>query len=142
MKEASFADIRLLADGFVRLAKAAPLAASTWPAPRPAAAPPLVLDEPPPSSDAAFVAPVPIVQDVPPFPRSAGAGFMARNEGDIDVDVAADGRVINARIVSSIHPVYDLVLIAAAKNWKYQPARRRGEPVPYTKRVHVVLQTK
>ena len=102
----------------------------------------MVKEEPAPPADAAFVAPAPIVQDVPPFPRSAAAGFMARSEGDLDVDVAADGRVTGVRIVSSIHPVYDLILSAAAKNWKYQPARRHGEPVPYTKRVHVVVQVR
>ena len=134
-KEPSFADVRLLADGFLRLAKAAPPANPTapisGPGPTPAA-----------SSDPAFVPPVPIRQDFPPFSRSASSGFMARNEGDLDVDVSADGRVVNARIVSSIHPVYDLILAAAAKTWRYEPARRFGEPVPYTKRVHVVLQLK
>jgi len=141
-RDPAFADIRLLADGFVRLSKAAPTAPSTASAPQPAAPQPVVKEEPTPPADPAFVAPLPIVQDVPPFPRSAGAGFMARSEGDLDVDVAADGRVTGARIVSSIHPVYDLILSAAAKNWKYQPARRFGEPVPYTKRVHVVVQVK
>jgi tetratricopeptide (TPR) repeat protein len=138
-KEPSFADVRLLADGFLRLAKAAPPASSTTPVSEPRPTPPA---EPAASSDAAFVPPVPILQDIPPFNRSAGSGFMARNEGDLDVDVSADGRVVNARVVSSIHPVYDLILAAAAKTWKYQPARRFGEPVPYTKRVHVVLQVK
>jgi tetratricopeptide (TPR) repeat protein len=141
-RDPGYADIRLLADGFVRLSKAAPVTLSNAAAPQPVAAPPVVNEEPPQVADAAFVAPVPIVQDVPAFPRSAGAGFMARREGDLDVDVAADGRVTGARIVSSIHPVYDVILSAAAKNWKYQPARRRGEPVPYTKRVHVVVQVK
>jgi len=139
-RDPAFADIRLLADGFVRLAKAAPAPPSSAP-PQPAALA-VVKEEPAPPANAAFVAPAPIVQDVPPFPRSAAAGFMARSEGDLDVDVAADGRVTGVRIVSSIHPVYDLILSAAAKNWKYQPARRHGEPVPYTKRVHVVVQVR
>jgi len=134
IEEPPFADIRLLADGFVRLSNAA--------AAQPAAAPPLVQEPPVRAPDAAFVLPVPIVQDIPPFPRSAGAGFMARHEGDLEIDVGADGRVLDARIVSSIHPVYDLILTAAAKTWKYQPARRYGEPVPYTRRVHVVVQVK
>jgi tetratricopeptide (TPR) repeat protein len=138
-KDPSFADVRLLADGFLRLAKAAPLADSTPPVTEPRPPQPA---QPAPSSDAAFVPPVPILQDIPPFNRSAASGFMARNEGDLDVDVSADGRVLNARVVSSIHPVYDLILAAAAKTWKYQPARRFGEPVPYTKRVHVVLQAR
>jgi tetratricopeptide (TPR) repeat protein len=141
-KEASFADVRLLADGFLRLTKAAAAAPAAAPisASRPTAQP--VIPDEARASDAAFVAPVPILQEVPPFPRSAGGGFMARNEGDLDVDVGADGRVVSARIVSSIHPVYDLILAAAAKTWKYQPARRYGEPVAYTKRVHIVLQAK
>jgi tetratricopeptide (TPR) repeat protein len=138
-KEPSFADVRLLADGFLRLAKAAPPANPTAPISGPGPTQPA---EPAAPSDPAFVPPVPILQDIPPFTRSASSGFMARSEGDLDVDVSADGRVVNARIVSSIHPVYDLILAAAAKTWRYEPARRFGEPVPYTKRVHVVLQVK
>jgi tetratricopeptide (TPR) repeat protein len=145
-KEPSLADMRLLADGFLRLSNAAPPATSVPGSTPVVESPPapqaVVQNEPGRSSGAAFVPPVPIVQDVPPFPRSAGAGFMARDEGDLDVDVGADGRVVAARVVSPIHPVYDLMLAAAAKTWKYQPARRNGEPVPYTKRVHIVLQPK
>jgi len=141
-KDPAFADIRLLADGFVRLSQAAPAATSSAPAPPPTAVQPVVQNEPAPPTDPAFVPPMPISQEIPPFPRSAGAGFMARSEGDLDVDVAADGRVTGVRVVSSIHPVYDLILSAAAKTWKYQPARRYGEPVPYTKRVHVVVQVR
>jgi tetratricopeptide (TPR) repeat protein len=143
-KEPSFVDLRLIADGFVKLSKAAavppPPAA---PAVAPAVAPKAVAEPAPVrSAEPAFVAPVPIAQEIPPFPRSAGAGFMAKNEGDLDVDVGIDGRVTGARIVSSIHPVYDVILTGAARTWRYQPARRYGEPVAYTKRVHVVLQAK
>jgi hypothetical protein len=50
--------------------------------------------------------------------------------------------VLSAKVVVPIHPVYDAILTAAARTWRYHPARRDGEPVPYTKRVHVRLPGK
>jgi TonB family protein len=137
--EPALADVRLLADGFVRLATAArpavPAATGTAGIMPPKG--PAVQNEPTPRAAAGFIPPEPIVQDFPPFPRSARP---TRNEGELEVHVGADGRVTSARVTVAIHPIYDVMLVAAAKNWKYQPARRYGEPVPFTKRVQVLLQ--
>ena len=150
-KDPAFADIRLLADGFLKLAKAAPAAVpNTAATPAAPPTPPAVQNgssaaavqsERVPSGDPAFVPPEPIVQNVPPFPRASGAP-LTRNEGELEIEVSADGRVTRARVMESIHPVYDVILVAAAKNWRYHPARRYGEPVASTKRVHVRLQLK
>jgi hypothetical protein len=150
-KDPAFADIRLLADGFLRLAMAAPAAVQNTAAtaaapPTPAAdqngsTPAGTQNERVPSGDPAFVPPEPIVQDIPPFPRASGAP-LTRNEGELEIEVSADGRVTRARVTGPIHPVYDVILVAAAKNWRYHPARRFGEPVASTKRVHVRLQLK
>jgi tetratricopeptide (TPR) repeat protein len=150
-KDPAFADIRLLADGFLRLAMAAPAAVQNTAAtaaapPTPAAhqngsTPAGTQNEQVPSGNPAFVPPEAIVQDIPPFPRASGAP-LTRNEGELEIEVSADGRVTRARVMESIHPVYDVILAAAAKNWRYHPARRYGEPVASTKRVHVRLQLK
>ncbi len=144
-KDPGYADLRLLADGFIKLASAALLTepAATGPAGAVSAgsAGAVVSSETVRRVDRTPVPPEPIYQDIPPFPKNAGA-LLSRNEGELEIEVAADGRVLNAKVVVSMHPIYDAMLAAAARSWKYRPARLDGEPVPYTKRVHVRLQLK
>jgi TonB family protein len=145
MKDPGYADLRLLADGFVRLASAArpaePAPTGTARAVSAGDASVVVPGEATRRVDRGLVPPEPIYQDVPPFPKSATA-LLSRNEGELEVEVGADGKVLNAKVVVSMHPIYDAMLAAAARTWKYHPARRDGEPVPYTKRVRVRLQLK
>jgi TonB family protein len=140
-KDPGFTDLRVLADGFVKLAVArrAPEPAGT--AGAAAKATPVTGSDASVRTDLGVVPPQPITQELPPFPQSASAR-LARNEGELEIEVGADGRVTNAKVIVSVHPVYDVMLTAAAKTWKYQPARRNGEPVPYKTRVHVRLQGK
>jgi TonB family protein len=137
----AFTDLRLLVDGFMKLATAARTAepAPVGTAGEAPAGPAMVRTDPAARTELGLVPPEPILQDIPPFPRTASA-LLSRNEGELEIDVSADGRVTGARIVVSMHPVYDVMLAAAARNWRYQPARRYGEPVAYTKRVHIRLQ--
>jgi hypothetical protein len=43
-------------------------------------------------------------------------------------------------MIEPIHPAYDPELVEAAKAWRYDPARRDGQPVVSIKRVDVVLR--
>jgi TonB family protein len=141
MNDPGFTDLRLLADGFVKLAAArrAPEPAGT--AGTAAEAKPVIGSDASVRADVGLVPPQPITQELPTFPQSASA-LLSRKEGELEIEVGADGRVTNAKVIVSMHPVYDVMLTAAAKTWRYQPARRNGEPVPYTKRVRVRLPGK
>jgi hypothetical protein len=91
---------------------------------------------PPPPSD-----PVVVRQVLPPWTYAfAGALFAAEYRGAIEVDIDERGQVVGAEIAQPIHPLYDPLLLAAARDWKYEPARRNGQPVKIRKRVDVVLR--
>jgi hypothetical protein len=166
----SLADLRVLADGFLTLAQASiPAAASAVrpaasakstpspdspgarrPLPAPAAAP-----SPSDSSAAAgavasgrqqvsttasgFVLPKAIARPIPRFDR-ASAGYTTRREGELEIEIGADGSVLSAEVKVATNPTYDALLVATVKqSWKYEPATRLGVPVPYRLRVKFVL---
>jgi hypothetical protein len=39
----------------------------------------------------------------------------------------------------SVHPVYDSLVIAAAREWRYQPAMIHNVPVKFRKRIQIAL---
>ncbi len=137
-------DLRTLASGFLELSKAASARPPVPPPPAPipaqvslhlveapvalAAAPPLVL------SDVAVQR-----QDLPPLPFSLA---QARGEyrGAVEVEIDEAGRVVGARVVQSVHALYDPLLLVAARGWKYAPAHLDGRPMAVRKRVDVVLK--
>jgi hypothetical protein len=43
-------------------------------------------------------------------------------------------------VVESVHPIYDALLLSAARTWKYEPAKLDGKPVRYVKLIEVVLK--
>jgi TonB family protein len=43
--------------------------------------------------------------------------------------VAADGTVREIRVLKAVHPDLDAAAAAAAKQWRFRPARRDGQPV-------------
>jgi len=152
----SLADLALVAGAFVELTKAqtpppsiavisrpivvAPalpvIAAPADPAPAPPAAPSsaVVASAPGPmrvtaSEPAAFEPAVAMVRPLPkwtpPDPRAAARAFS----GAIALEVDAHGRVVSAASKRTIHPAYDPVVLAAARQWVFQPARQNGRPV-------------
>lgn len=133
------ADLRTLAAGFLDLSRA-----SLPPVP---AAP--VIETPvnspvEPSATVAFLPPTdPVVirQDMPRWTTAiAGNLFEAEFRGLIEVEIDERGDVIAASVVEPIHPLYDSVLLKAARDWKYEPARRNGLAVKTRKRVDIVLR--
>jgi outer membrane biosynthesis protein TonB len=40
----------------------------------------------------------------------------------------------------SLNAIYDKRLLTAARSWKYEPARKNGEPVRYRKSVVIAVQ--
>jgi protein TonB len=142
-----------------------PSAPATTP-PAPAAAPPALAAAPGPAT----VEPAGKVASSPPITRqgssasSAAAGspgvlvppvilrqqmplwlgmkdLLPRGKrGQVRVIIDEQGDVEEARVVESVHPVYDALLLSAARTWKYEPATVNGKPVRYVKLIEVVLK--
>ncbi len=136
------ADLATVADGFLELSRAALPEPVAPPEPSPATTP----EKPAPLAGKAVASapltpPIAIRQDMPAWTQIlSGAQSAAELRGSVEVDIDAAGTVVAARMVQSVHVAYDKLLLDAARNWKYQPARRGGEAIPATKRVDVVLR--
>ena len=127
-------DLRTLADGFHDLsAKAGPPAAAVASAvPRsemPAAGRIYNVE------DRNVVAPMTIYQAVPAY----RGNIKRAGSGVVEVIIDTTGDVESARMAVPISAQYDAVVLAAAKNWQYEPAKISGVPVKYLKRVKVEL---
>ena len=150
-------DLRVLTAGFLELsARAAapppeskpdpppPSAAAASPsAPAPAPAPPVHAPAAMPNrtygaDDKDVVAPMIVRQDIPALPQTVIA--MARQRGLLEVVVDEQGRVAGMAVRGSIHPTYDNLLLAAARDWKYKPAMLNGQPVKYRKLIQVTVK--
>ncbi|HXW07014.1 MAG TPA: energy transducer TonB [Vicinamibacterales bacterium] len=135
-------DLKVLAQGFLDLSLAAAV-----PPPPPKAEP---AGPPPPTSapasapapnrvytleDEAVVAAVAIKQDVPRVPSHIAG--QTRDRGVLEIVIDELGRVTQANIRLSIHPMYDTQLLAAARDWRYQPARLNNRPVKFRKVIQI-----
>ena len=144
-------DIRTLATGFADLSEkaltplpATPVAvvadAGTSAAPVTAAAPTVAAPArdfsriySPEDSD--VVAPVTVKQVMPRFPGLIDAPLV----GVIELIVNPEGGVESVRMIESVQSQYDSMIVAAAKKWRYEPARLEGTPVRYQKLIQVNL---
>ena len=139
----SLADLALVAGAFVELTKAQTPPSSiavisrpivVAPAPPAASSSAVVASAPGPmrvtaSAPAAFEPAVAMVRPLPrwtpPDPRAATRAYS----GAIALEVDANGRVVAAASKKTIHPAYDPVVLAAARQWVFQPARQNGHPI-------------
>jgi hypothetical protein len=131
-----FGDMRTLATGFrdlsVRtLASSKPSVSQT---PEPA---------PPRPPDAQVVPPIAVQQNVPPWPATLTsrreALRFAHLNGMLELIITKTGTVDSVKLVKGIDPFYDVLLLNAARQWKYQPATRNGEPVEFVKRLAIAI---
>lgn len=139
-------DLRTLAAGFVELASAAAAPPpgpkeeakeEAKPKPEPAkvagpAVPAIYTAEEP-----GIVPPVTIRQEVPPVP--AAISRMAQSQALVDVVIDEQGRLASIALRTSLHPVYDSLLVNAARGWKYQPATVNGVPVQFRKVIQLSI---
>ena len=133
------ADLRVLASGFLDLSKAA--AAPPAPAARAAAPAQPEIAAPPPAP----VAPpntglVVLKQDLPPLPFSIAALGSGEYRGVVELQIDEGGNVTSARIIQTVHAIYDPVLLKAVREWKYEAPRVSGKPIATVKRVEIVLK--
>ena len=154
----SLKEFRTLATGFRDLSQTALVTAPKPPA-APAAEPKPIAQVPPAApTAAAFNVPATTANTVaaqgasgtlePPvvirqqMPLWLGMrDFLPRgNRGTLRVIIDERGNVEEARVIESLHMVYDALLISATRTWKYEPAKLDGKPVRYVKMIEVVLK--
>ena len=137
------ADLAVLASGFLDLSVAAAApppepAKPEPPAPAPVPAAPAQSQNHIWNADEAGVTvPVVVTQDVPRVPTAVVS--QTRERGLLEIVIDEQGRVTSITLRSSVHPVYDPLLMAAAREWRYQPATVNGQPVKFRKLVQIVF---
>jgi TonB family protein len=82
--------------------------------------------------------PMAIKQAVPPVPPDLSR-FGQLRSGEIEVLIDETGKVQSSKVIASIHPVYDAMVMSAAKTWRYDPATADGVPVKYRKRIKITI---
>jgi TonB family protein len=142
-------DLRVLVNGFLALsaAGAAPPAPSSEPkeeGPKPAPAPSPAMQAPGPRSashiwnavEPGVTPPTVIRQGVPRVPPAIAS--QAR-DGMVEIVIDEQGRVTSISIRTSLHVMYDPLLLTAAREWRYEPATVDGAPVKFRKLVQIVV---
>jgi TonB family protein len=64
---------------------------------------------------------------------------QTRERGLLEVTIDEQGRVIQAKLRLSLHPIYDSQLLASARDWRYQPATLNGRPVKFRKIIQITV---
>jgi tetratricopeptide (TPR) repeat protein len=83
--------------------------------------------------------PVSVNQQMPAWIAPAGYA-KATFHGALEILVGEDGLVASVKTVERTHPLYDTMLVAAARQWRYEPALKDGRPVPYRKKLTFTLR--
>ena len=127
-------DLRTLAAGFRDLAEtaSAPLPARAEPSPSPQGQQTRIYS----AADVGIFPPVPLRQDLPPYPGT----LLVPKQGVIEVIVDENGTVESAMIRVSVNAQYDALALAAAKTWRYKPASLNGTPVRYRKALQITVK--
>jgi TonB family protein len=136
-------DLRVLASGFLDLSVAGAVAPPPEPAKVEAAPAAPVPVAPSPAhvwnaEEPGVVAPVALKQEVPRLPSTIAS--HTRDRGLLEIVIDEQGRVVGITLRSSVHPVYDPLLMAAARQWRYQPATVAGVPVKFRKLVQIMVE--
>jgi TonB family protein len=140
VNQPQLADLGTLATGFRDLAEKALMpppppqtakAAVMLPAPVAAPSAPRVYS----AADNDVSPPAVVRQVIPPFNRPVAQ----RKTAVVELLINERGGVDSALMVSPLDPSYDRAVVAAAKNWQYEPAKADGKPVKYQKRVQITL---
>ena len=132
-------DLRILVAGFVDLVRSTadrPSGATTDPAAAPANAGSQIQPRVPGEG---FIPPVAIHQELPAWDPPTAAVAERGYAGAVRVVIGPDGKVQDASLVRPVHPLYDRVLLQAARRWVYRPATRFGEPTSAEKTVEIRL---
>jgi tetratricopeptide (TPR) repeat protein len=85
-----------------------------------------------------IVPPRTLKQGLPNVPTDLSR-FGQLRPGELEVLIDETGKVQEARFVRPIHPVYDSLVIAATRGWRYEPARADGVPIKFRKNVRITI---
>ena len=140
--QAGMADRRVLANSFLALSRRLvppPVVEPTYLASR--ALDPVAFATPTIDLEAPITQPVIIRQALPAWPNGIGQAD-AEFQGAIDILIDDRGAVTEAKLVNSVHPLYDAKLLEAARDWLYEPASRGDRAIAMQKRVAVTLRNR
>jgi len=129
--EPMLSELRLLASGFLDLSRAASARAERHVEPVSARSTPAAPPE--------ITSPLPVKQVLPMWVPPDQAS-QREFRGAIRVFISEAGRVTGAELAPPVHPLYDRLLLQAARTWEYQPALRNGVPTASEKLIEVVLR--
>ena len=77
---------------------------------------------------------------MPPWVPTDARARQATFSGAVRVFITDTGRVERAVVVRPVHPIYDRLLLKAAMDWVYQPARRGDTAIPSEQVVEIQLK--
>jgi len=146
----TLAELQLLVDGFLELSREAEPAAAPAPLEKTTSLDEPSLPEPVPmpaasivakAGDPGVVSPIVIFQTVPQAPPALfDLMRLLHRTGTIDIVIDERGAVEDVTVRQSVNAAYDALLVAAARTWRYQPARKDGVPVRFVKTVAINVQ--
>ena len=87
-------------------------------------------------SEPGVIPPVAIMQEFPKFPGRVPSGGIA---GAVEVIIDTNGSVESASMQTPVLSGYDSIVVSAARNWKYQPAKINGQPVKFRKSIKITV---
>jgi TonB family protein len=136
-QRAQLSDLRLVASGFLDLSGAKIEATGMLPA---GVGQPSEKPEPElPPVGALYTPPVAVREVLPVWVPPDSIALHTEYTGLVEIEIGADGRVLEIRVVKPSHPVYDAAVIRAARQWTYKPATRNGQPVASLKNIQLRL---
>jgi hypothetical protein len=65
--------------------------------------------------------------------------FGQLRPGEMEILIDETGKVAEAKFTKPIHPVYDSLVVAATRSWRYDPARADGVPVKFRINLKVTI---
>jgi len=145
MSEASagLSDLKMLGEGFLNLANAELAAKAQSNPPAPVRTPPITSS---PASgiysadDTGVVPPTEIDRAMPPWaPKDATLAKLTFH-GTLEIVIDREGKVESATMRKSAVAPYDAALLEATKQWRFHPAMRNGEAVPFRQFIDIVLR--
>jgi hypothetical protein len=88
-----------------------------------------------------IVAPVALNQAMPSLPPGLATMMSTiHKSGMLDVIIDRQGNVERAVMREGVHPIFDTLVVDAARDWKYRPAMKDGVAVRYLKTIAIVKQ--
>ncbi len=136
----ALADLKVLADGFVKLADVAAAPPPPPPAPpAPELPPPPVVDYDRvyDGTEGDVTLPVTLRQDLPRWVTGRPA---PRTTGTLEVIIAKNGTIERATMAQSVVSFYDRQVLDGTKHWRYRPAQFNGQPVRFKKIIRIAFE--